>query len=100
MDHSISEEGSKAVINLAGQLVSSDRDEFERVVSDVLQSGAENVDVHMSELTYMDSVGLGMLVGMRDEAEKHDVTVNLVEPQGNVKTLLDMARFDILFNIR
>ncbi|MBT4890062.1 MAG: STAS domain-containing protein [Rhodospirillales bacterium] len=100
MDKSVEKNGNNAVIKIAGQLISSDRSEFEETISDVFASGVKNLDFNMTEMTYMDSVGLGMLVTLRDEAEKNDAVVVLVEPQGNVKMLLEMARFDILFEIR
>ncbi len=100
MDHKIEENEGKTVVKLTGQLIASDREEFDGLINQVFTSGVKTVDLQMTDLTYMDSVGLGMLVTLRDEAEKHDANVDLVDPQGNVKALLEMARFDILFNIR
>jgi anti-anti-sigma factor len=100
MSIEIDKNGSKAVIYLLSQLTSLERSEFEGIIADAISSGAKEVDINMAELTYMDSVGLGMLVTLRDEAEKNDAVVELVGPQGNVKMLLEMARFDILFKIR
>jgi len=53
----------------------------------------------MKNLAYMDSVGLGMMITLRDEAEKKGITASISNPSGDVKDLLEMACFDRLFSI-
>jgi anti-anti-sigma factor len=100
MDKNIVKNGETVVISIAGQLISSDRIEFDSVLADVFTTDVKAVEVELSKLAYIDSVGLGMLISLRDEAEKNGATVELVGPQRNVQTLLNMVRFDILFTIR
>jgi len=99
MDKQVEKSGDKTVISLSGQLIETDRLEFSGMISNVFASGAKDIELNMAGLSYMDSIGLGLLVTLRDEAEKNDAVVRITGPQGKVKELLEMARFDILFEI-
>jgi len=98
--HEIRNELDKTVLALSDQLVDADRAVFERVVGQVVSSGARTIEVDFSELKYMDSAGLGLLLTLREQAEKVRAQVVLASPKGSVREILELARFDTLFSIR
>jgi anti-anti-sigma factor len=53
--------------------------------------GAGRLTLDASELTFMDSQGLRMLIGLGTEALQREATVALVGCSGQVKRLLDVA---------
>ena len=58
------------------------------------------VAVNLFDVSYLDSSALGMLLAMRDEAQKAGITVfELIGARGSVKQVLDIARFDKFFKI-
>jgi anti-anti-sigma factor len=96
----VTKEGAKAVIKLSGRFDFNAHREFrtayEPLVTDVTVS---TVLIDFSEVDYLDSSALGMLLMLRDklggvnkEALLHGVT-------GNVKQVLDIANFGKLFKI-
>nr|WP_281396715.1 STAS domain-containing protein [Roseospira visakhapatnamensis] len=85
---------------LSDQLVDADRAAFERVVMQVVGSGARMIEVDFKDLTYMDSAGLGLLLTLREQAEKARAKVILANPKGSVREILELARFDTLFSIQ
>jgi len=100
LKYEITSSGEKALVRLRDQLVHQDRTQFERVVGEALSGRPRAVDVDFSEVSYMDSAGLGFLLTLRERAGQQGVPVSLCNPRGAVKEMLDLARFDTLFAIR
>ncbi len=100
MKYEITPRGDSTLVRLSDQLVHHDRGLFERVVGEVLAGRPKSVDVDFRDVSYMDSAGLGFLLTLRERASQQNVTVTLRNPQGAVREMLDLARFDTLFAIR
>jgi HptB-dependent secretion and biofilm anti anti-sigma factor len=100
MKYEIIEGGRGATLVLRDQLTFSDRDGFDTVIDRLLGKGSSRVVVvDLAQLDYMDSAGLGMLLTLRDRAEKTGVEARLAKPKGDVRELLALACFDTLFSI-
>lgn len=98
MKYEIKKEAGKTVLSVSDQLVAADRSEFDGLLPQLF-GGASTLEVDLEGLTFMDSAGLGMLLTMREQAEKNSATVVLVRPKGAVKEMLELACFDTLFRI-
>lgn len=84
---------------LRDQLTFSDRERFDAVIDKLLARRKPLVAVDLAGLDYMDSAGLGMLLTLRDRADKAQAQVKLLRPKGEVGELLVLACFDSLFSI-
>jgi anti-anti-sigma factor len=84
---------------LKEQLTFADRDLFDGVIDKLLARGKRQVTVDLGGLEYMDSAGLGMLLTLRDRAERAQADVLIRNPQAEVRELLVLACFDSLFTI-
>ena len=100
MKHEIKNEAGRTVLHIADQLVAADRADFDAVLPNVMAKKAPTIEVDLSGLTFMDSAGLGMLLTLREHADKHNGTVVLANPQGAVQEMLELACFDTLFQIQ
>lgn len=100
MRYEVTQEGGEAVLHLRGELVLSDRDSFDGVAKEALKPGVAALVVDLSGLEYMDSAGLGMLLTLREQSENLGVNVALRGAGGEVRELLELARFDTLFELR
>lgn len=88
------------VIRLSGRFDYTTRNQFMTAAGGcVEQSPAGEIRVDMSELEYIDSSALGMLLMMRDKARKLDKTIALVNARGRVREVIDTAQFDRLFKV-
>lgn len=99
MKYEIKTEGGKTVLHVSDQLVAADRAEFDALVPRVFAARPATVEVDFHGLTFMDSAGLGMLLTLREQAERGGASVALVRPEGAVKEMLELACFDTLFPI-
>ncbi|MCB1772094.1 MAG: STAS domain-containing protein [Gammaproteobacteria bacterium] len=57
------------------------------------------VTVDLSDSTYMDSAGLGMLIRLREHAGNREDSVTLTGANDAIRTILNVANFGQLFRI-
>ncbi len=98
MKYEVSEQDGRCVLHLRDQLVFADRESFDAVLPRLLE-GNRPIVVDFQGLEYMDSAGLGMLLTLRDKAERVNAPVILRHAEGEVAELLQLACFDTLFTI-
>lgn len=84
---------------LKDQLTFADRDLFDSLIDKLLARKKRRVAVDMAGLDYMDSAGLGMLLTLRDRADRASAEVSIHNPRAEVRELLVLACFDSLFAI-
>lgn len=89
----------RAVILLAGRFDFGSHDVFREAVDSVLTSPATAIAVDFSDVDYLDSSALGMLLMLRDQARGTARDVTLAGCRGAVKQILDIANFGKLFPI-
>lgn len=88
------------VVRLAGRFDYTTGAQFMTAAEEcVAQAPAGEIRIDMSGLEYIDSSALGMLLMMRDKAQKLDKTIALVNARGRVREVIDTARFDRLFKV-
>ena len=100
MKYEMVSEGTKARLHIHEELRSSDRVEFDTMMGRLLSAAPRDVDVDLEGLDYMDSVGLGLLITLWDQLATKKASLQISHAQGDVKTMLDMARLDQLFTVR
>jgi HptB-dependent secretion and biofilm anti anti-sigma factor len=84
---------------LIDQMMFSDHRAFRDLLKEISQSGAKKCVFNLSGLTSIDSSGLGMFMVALDEARKGHWTLTIKSPQGHVRSLLVLGRFDKLLSI-
>ncbi len=55
------------------------------------------VQIDMSRVTFLDSSGLGMLVGLHRRADVEGGSVRIVNPHARVLSVLELTRLDAMF---
>jgi len=89
------------VLYLSGRLDFSRRQEFldllDRFLEDV--SALAEVRVDCSQLTYLDSSGLGLLLVLRDRARSQGCAVALVDCSQGILEILNTVQFGRLFRV-
>ena len=85
--------GPATVLELSGRLVLGDGDEpLKGKVKDLMKQGATHVMLNMTDVTYIDSAGLGALVGVSLSARHQGRVITLVNPSKRLLELLATAR--------
>ncbi len=85
--------GQTFEVLLSDRLTIKDQADFRDLLSKLKESGSKIFVLDFSELGWIDSAGLGMLILAKEAAEKAGSELILRSPKGRVKELLDFARF-------
>lgn len=67
------------------------RTTMDRIISDHLKVGLLLVIIDMSNVSFMDSTGIGVLLGRYKKFAKYNVVINLKNPSKNADRILKMA---------
>ncbi|MBR3157589.1 MAG: STAS domain-containing protein [Atopobiaceae bacterium] len=82
--------GDTCVVTVAGEVDVSNADELRTVLNEVLDSGVSAIEVDLGEVPYIDSTGIGVLVGVSRRAADASVSLRVANPQRNVARVLSL----------
>ncbi|MBO0346543.1 STAS domain-containing protein [Roseibium limicola] len=99
MDLTTEHQGNQFTAFLSGQLKYQDNTEFRRLIEEINAAKVRNCVFDLSQLTAIDSAGLGMLVIASDNSETHGWEIVLRGVKGQVRKVLDLSRFDKLMTV-
>jgi anti-anti-sigma factor len=84
---------------LGDSLTSADLNAFRDLLAEMKKSKCKVMLLDLSNLNWIDSAGLGMLLLAKETSEKAGLDFVVRSPKGDVKSLLELGRFDKIFNI-
>ncbi len=90
--------GNVAIVDLSGKVTLGEntgilRDELRSV----LAQGNKNIVLNMKDVSYVDSAGLGELVGVYTTATNQGGAVKLLHLQGKMKDLMQITKLHTIF---
>ncbi len=83
---------------LSGKLLSSDIPAIRKLILSYYRSPIKHIVIDLKKVSYMDSAGMGMLVGLKMSAGKIHALFYLVAPQQSIKNLLMQTKLDHIFS--
>ncbi|HEX6713816.1 MAG TPA: STAS domain-containing protein [Thermoleophilaceae bacterium] len=91
--------GDEHLISVAGQVDLYTAPELKVAVTQVIDDGAQRVIVDLTETTFMDSTGLGVLVGAKKRLRALDGSIAIVSPDAGIRRLFEISGLTHLFEI-
>ena len=99
MDISVMESPTSTIISLKGRFDFQVHQEFKRTVEGLIRAGRSELTLNLSQVSFIDSSALGMLLLARESCEKAGGAVVLDRPQEYVDKVLKLCHFDQLFQV-
>lgn len=96
---SFSESEDILTIGISGFFDISIVEEFTRAYASLPASAGRQYVIDLSEVEYMDSAALGMLLVLREKADQGDKSIVLKGANQDVLKTLEISRFEQLFVI-
>lgn len=90
---------SMQIVNVKGYLDSSTFQDLQDHLHQLIDEGHSRVIVEFGELNYISSAGLGVLMGMLQEARENGGDLKLANMSTKVRNLFDMLGFSRLIRI-
>jgi anti-anti-sigma factor len=93
-------QGVSGLIQVQGRFTFQEYEAFRTSTEGILEGHwITGIDVDLSGATHMDSNALSMLIALREKAQAKQITLRLVKPSPNIRTILEMVQFEKLFQI-
>lgn len=86
-------------IVMQGQFTFSDNIAFREILNEFDSKAIKHLSINFSEVDFIDSAGLGMLLLLRDECEQKEATISLEAATGQVEKIFLVSKFDQLFTL-
>jgi anti-sigma B factor antagonist len=90
--------GNLIVIDMSGRLTILDQT-FRQAVMKFLDAGRTQLVLRMSDISYIDSCGLGQLVSVYVSVKNRGGHLRLLAPSPRVSELLKITKLDTIFEI-
>lgn len=91
--------GDNTQIILSGEIDIYTSQSFKNELNEVVKSTKGDILIDCKELSYIDSTGLGILVGALKEIRKEDNNIYICNLKDNIKKLFLITGLDKLFKI-
>ncbi len=85
------------VITAVGRIDSSNANQFDDALKQLIDDGRNNIVLNMSEIQYLSSAGLRAMVSALRECKKRRGDVRIAAPSDRVLEVLDLAGLTPLF---
>jgi anti-sigma B factor antagonist len=82
-----------------GQLIVGNRQELKQKVLDEMEAGDRKFLIDFAGTGYIDSSGLGVLVGLSKKIREHGGELRLASLNEDLRTLFELTKLDTLFHI-
>jgi anti-sigma B factor antagonist len=92
-------QGDTLVIHGLHELNSANADDFRDQIRSIFSDGLRNIDIDLSQATFMDSCGLGALISLHRSAFSRSGLVRLRDPGTQVRQMLELTRMRRIFEI-
>lgn len=87
-------------VDLSGEMYVEDAAIVREKLLSAVENGNNTFAIKISDLRYIDSSGLGVLVGLQKRAQAAGGTVILIGATGIVKELFEVSRLNRVFEMR
>lgn len=94
-------DAARATVAVAGEVDVSNADVLRSAIDEALgREGVQAVDVNMADAPYIDSTGIGVLVGSAHKARDAGVAFAVVDAQDNVVRILGLLGVDEVIDVK
>lgn len=98
LEISVSTKDKASTIVLSGEVDVSNADELRQAIAK-LEEAQQDISVDMAEVPYIDSTGIGVLVGAANRAKEAGTNFSVLALQPNVARVIDLLDLSELLNI-
>lgn len=99
MDYQIAIKKRHLDVNLSGRLYIQDIAQLREQITNSIDSGPNQITLNLSEVTYMDSSGLSLLVVLHKKAINLHGNLTITGATGPVEEIIKRTRLDKILNL-
>lgn len=93
-------QGNVVILDIYGAIsMGESKEKFAEVMDDLLSQSGTNVLINFSGINYVDSTGIGELVGYLNKFVENNRQMKILKPHDRVRKLLQITKLDTIFEI-
>ncbi len=96
---SLYENGDRLLVRLSGRIVLDECDRLKSTLVSAIGPSVQRINLDLGGVDFIDSAGLGALVGIKVSANKHKARLALLSPSHSVNDILVVSKLDSLFDL-
>ncbi len=86
-------------VNLSGELDVSNCNKLKSYLNELLEEQMLDITLDIKSLEYIDSTGLGILIGILKVLKSNEKEIKIVNCRDNIKKILNITGLDKIFNL-
>lgn len=86
-------------VTLEGELDVSTADKLKEQLHKIVDEEMLDVKINLSDLEYIDSTGLGVMIGVLKKLRVNNKEIYILKPRDNVKKIFNITGLDKIFNM-
>lgn len=99
MQIEVESKGDVSVVRCGGSLDADSIAAFKKIAYELVDKGATRLVVDCSDLTFVDSMGLGVLISLLRRVRQGNGDVKMASLSDDVKTIFEITRLHRLFEV-
>jgi len=97
--NNIIEMGKTSMIRIEGEIDIYSIEKFRETIEEKIKTQIPEIILDCSELSYMDSTGMGVLIELRNKTKEMGQKIIMINPRPNIKKLLALTGVDKIIEI-
>ena len=95
----LSEKNNLWHVNLSGEMDVSTANEVKESLIDLISKQSADIKLDMANLDYIDSTGLGVLIGVLKRLKENDKDIYIINTKKNVRKIFNITGLDKIFKV-
>lgn len=91
---------NEPMISIAGQFTSQNISEFRSIVDEMASKAPQRILVDMQNLSFIDSLGIGVLIFYHNNLRRSGVQLALFRPSDSIEEILKLTSLDRVIPIQ
>ncbi|URN85324.1 STAS domain-containing protein [Acetobacterium wieringae] len=87
------------MVSIKGEIDIYSIEKFREIIEEKIRTQAPEIILDCSELSYMDSTGMGVLIELRNKTKEMGQKIIMINPRPNIKKLLSLTGVDKIIEI-
>lgn len=99
MNINVEQQGDISILHCGGSLDADSVASFKKVAYELVDKGSVRIVIDCTNLTFVDSMGLGVLISLLRRARSRQGDVKMASLTDDVRTVFEITRLHRLFDI-
>ncbi len=99
MEHNVRDESGVTILDLSGEIDVSYATQLRDILVEIIEKGAGPLLVNLSDVRYIDSAGLSVLITANRKSQGAGLAFGLSNPQSTVQQVFKLTRINKVFKI-